>query len=78
METVVGPPVGEVSEPVLGPTLGLTLEVVPDGALELTLGAADGTKDEILETLGAAEGPSVALDPAEGVKDVIGAAVEVP
>ena len=96
LDTVVGPPVGELSETVVGPvdgdvpemvvgtTLGCTgVDPDVDGASELMLGAADGTKDEMLETsletiLGAADGSGVVVGATEGVIDVAGAAVDVP
>ena len=45
---------------------------VTDGTVELTLGAAEGTKDEVLETLG---GSDVVLD---AVKDATTPVAEVP
>src|ERR1700722_8577230 len=71
---VVGPVDAEVGEMVAGPLLGLEFEVglgVTDGTVELTLGAAEGVKDEALETmleatletLGAADGSDVVLVP---------------
>ena len=55
--------------------VGLESEVglgVTDGTVELTLGAAEGTKDEVLETLG---GSDVVLD---AVKDATTPVAEVP
>ena len=86
----VGASLGLLSELTLGspvgPVLGLVLEVtlgVTDGSSELTLGPAEGTKEEMLKavpgvTAGAAEGSGVVVVDTDGVKDVIEAAAAVP
>jgi hypothetical protein len=51
---------------------------VVGGTVELTLGAAEGEKDELLETPGTADGSDVVLDEADGVKDTIVPVAEVP
>jgi hypothetical protein len=82
---VFGPVDAEVGEMVAGPLLGLESEVglgVTDGTVELTLGAAEGTKDEALETTletpDGADGVGVVLDPADGPRDAIVLLTEVP
>ena len=48
-----------------GTTETPVLDVV-GGTVELTLGAAEGEKDELLETPGTADGSDVVLDEADG------------
>lgn len=80
---VAGPVGDEVGETVVGPLLELESEVGPIGlAVELPLGAEEGTKDETLEAmfeaLDAVDGSSVALDAADAVKDATVSVAEVP
>lgn len=77
---VAGPVGDEVGETVVGPLLGLESEVGPIGlAVELPLGAEEGTKDETLEAMfEALDAVDGSLDAADAVKDATVSVAEVP